>query len=535
MTRRSSTWKTVSVGISLVLALSACAGGGEDGSTGKDKKSGGGGFSFAVGEPDHLTPGRSQVAMDQMHAMFAPLVRIDDKGELSYVQAQSVTSSDSVHWTVKLRAGWTFHNGEPVTAQSYADAWNHAAYAPNAWANNGQLAGIAGYEALNPAKGKPKTKTLSGVRVVDGTTLEVTLSTPDSQFPVQLTADQGAFYPMPKAAFKDLKAYDKNPIGNGPFRMNSAWETGKGATVTAYQGYKGTKPAASEITFKAYKDMQTAYTDALAGNTDIVAVPASKLGNAKADFGKRLHTYDAPALEFLGLPLYDKRYQDVRLRKALSRAIDRTAVNKAMYGGLYSPATSFTPASEVGAPTGICDDCVYDPAAAKRLLAEAGGWSGPMELWYPGGLGLDELYKAVANQLRQNLGIEGAKPRPTADWAEYSDALYGKKVTGPHFGHWGALYPSMQNTLRAIFTEKGGCYVCSYYSHPEVDALLLKADSEPDQSASQELYVDAQKRILADFPVIPLFYGAYVYATSDRVSGVKISQSNVELDRVTVR
>ena len=75
-----------------------------------------------VGEPDHLTPGRTVVAMDQMHALFAPLATVSDSGKLLYVQARSVTSRDSRHWTIRLRKGWTFHNGEPVTARSYADS-----------------------------------------------------------------------------------------------------------------------------------------------------------------------------------------------------------------------------------------------------------------------------------------------------------------------------------------------------------------------------------------------------------------------------
>ncbi|MDH6214053.1 peptide ABC transporter substrate-binding protein [Streptomyces pseudovenezuelae] len=518
---------SASLSLALVLALAGCSGGTQGGSgSAKD-----GGFSVAVGEPDHLTPGRSTVGWDQLRVLFAPLVKVDQQGKVSYVQARSVTSADAKHWTIKLRSGWTFHNGEAVTAQSYADAWNATAYGPNGWAANGQLAGIEGYAALNPAKGTPKTKTLSGVQVVDATTLKVTLTSPDSQFPLQLTPNQTGFYPMPKAAFTNPAAYDKKPIGNGPFKMTSAWTADKGTTVSDYAAYKGTKPKSSAITFKSYTDLNTAYTDALAGNTDVIGVPVSKYGQVKADFGDRVFTYEAPSLEFMGLPLFDKRFQDVRLRKALSMAIDRSAVNKAIYGGLYTPATSLTPPSEVGAETDLCDACTYDPTEAKKLLAEAGGWSGELTITYPGGLGLDELYKAVANQIRQNLGIDKVTAQPTADWAEFSEKVIGKKVTGLSHAHWGALYPSMQNTLRGIFTKAGGC-VCSNYSAAAVDTLLRQADSETDAAAAQRLYNDVQKRILQDFPVIPLFYGSYIYAATDRVSGVTVGPADVELTQI---
>ncbi|MEV7421209.1 ABC transporter substrate-binding protein [Streptomyces sp. NPDC091212] len=527
---RSSMSKAVPASVSLALLLTACAGGGEGGATAAKSA----GFSVAVAEPDHLTPGRSTTANDESRVLFAPLVKVDAKGDLSYVQAKSVTSPDARHWTIELRSGWTFHNGEPVTAKSYADGWNRAAYGPNAWATNGQLANIEGYADLNPAKGKPKTKELSGLKVVGDTTLKVTLTAPDSQFPLQLTPNQLGFYPLPEAAAGDPEAYDRKPIGNGPFKMDTAWQADKGTTVTRYSAYKGTAPASSAITFKSYSDLQTAYTDAQAGNTDVISVPLSKYGSAKADFGDRLYTYEAPSLEFLTLPLYDKRFQDIRLRKALSLSIDREAVNKTMYAGLYTPATSLTPPSEVGAETGLCDACAFDPAEAKKLLKEAGGWSGEMLITYPGGLGLDELYKAVANQIRQNLGISGVEARPTADWPEFSDKVFGRKLTGPYHAHWGALYPSMQNTLRGIFTKAGGCYTCSNYSDPDVDDLLRRADGAKTPAAAEGLYNDAQKRVIEDFPVIPLFYGTYVSASTDRVSGVTLGPADIDLTRISV-
>ncbi|WP_019546007.1 peptide ABC transporter substrate-binding protein [Streptomyces sulphureus] len=529
--RRFNLLKTGAVA-SLATAIGAAGCAGQDSGVRTPE----GGYSVATTEPDHLTPGRTVTSMDPIHALFAPLVTVRDSGKLGYVQAKSVTSRDSRHWTIRLREGWTFHNGEPVTARSYADSWNHAAYGPNAWSTNGQLAGIEGYAALNPTKGKakPARRTLSGLRVADRYTLKVTLRAPDSQFPYQLTDNQGAFFPLPKAAFSDPRAYDRRPAGNGPFRMTAAWKRNRGAALVAYRGYRGPKPAASGLTFKSYTDMSTAYTDALAGNTDVLAVPPDKFGQVRRDFPDRVHRYEAPSMELLSLPLYDKRFRDPRLRRALSLAINRKAVNKAMYGGMNTPATSLVPPVAVGAETGVCDDCRYDPRRARALLKRAGGWRGPLVLTYPGGLGLDEVYRALANQLRQNLGIDGARAQPTADWAEFSDKVYGKKLPGPFYGHWGALYPSMQNTLRGIFTKSGGCWTCSFYSHPDVDKLLARADSSTDSRHAAALYNASQRRILEDFPTIPLFYGSYVYATTERITGAAIGPFGLRLERIEI-
>ena len=124
-------------------------------------------------EPGDLNPGKQITAYDQVMALYTSLTDVSTKGVVSMAQAESVTSTDATNFTIKIKPGWTFHNGEPVTAQSYVDGWNATAYGPNAWANTGQLAKIAGYDDLNPKAGTPKTKTMSGLKVVDATTFTV--------------------------------------------------------------------------------------------------------------------------------------------------------------------------------------------------------------------------------------------------------------------------------------------------------------------------------------------------------------------------
>lgn len=513
-----------------VLALSACTPGAAD-----EAASGDDTIVFATGEPDHLTPGRQTVAFDQVISLFAPLVSLDEENELTYVQAESVESTDATNWTITIRDGWTFHNGEPVTAQSYVDAWNHTAYGPNAWENSGQLASIVGYDELNPAEGEPTADAMSGLKVVDEHTFTVQLVAKDSQFPLQLSAGQTAFYPMPEEAYEDLDAYDRQPIGNGPFEMTEAWEDNSEFTVTAYEDYVGEAPSIDGVTFRSYTDMNTAYTDVLAGNADVVFVPTSKLTSAEADFGDRLYAFDAPGVDFIGFPLWDPRYQSTQLRQAISMAIDRDAVNEAIYGGIYEPATALTAPSMAGTPEGVCGEfCEFDPEAAKDLLAEAGGFEGPMEIVFPGGLGLDGLFEAYANQIRQNLGIADVVAKPTTDWAEYYDSIIGRTVTGPHFGHWGALYASQQNTLRSLFTEAGGCYDCTAYSSPEVDDLLAQADAAPTLEDAYELYAAAQEVVLADFPTVPTFSNKYPYAVSARIAELPAISGSVQLDRIVL-
>lgn len=529
---RRRTIAALAAATTVVLMAAGCS------ASGTADQSGGSGGSlvYATGEPDHLTPGRQTVAFDQVQSLFAPLTQTDSKGKLHDVAAKSVESSDNVTWTITLRDGWKFQNGETVTPESYVKAWNQTAYGPNAWENSGQLASIVGYSDLNPTKGTPKTKEMSGLKVTGDDTFTVTLTHADSQFPLQLSQAQTAFYPMPEAAYEDLKAYDKKPIGNGPYEMTAAWKANQEFTVTAWKGYEGTKPATKDVTFRSYSDMNTAYTDVLAGNADVLFLPADKMTSAKGDFGDKLHSFDAPGIDYIGFPLWDERYSNADVRRAISMSINRKQVNKAIYGGLYEPATALTPPSMSGTQEGICGDaCEFDPAAAKQLLAKAGGFDGTITLVYPGGNGLDSLYQAYANQIRQNLGVD-AEAKATTDWASYYSELTDKKIEGPHFGHWGALYISQQNTLRALFTTAGGCAPCTgYYQSDEVDSLLAKADSAGSQAEANEYYAQTQKAVLKDFPVVPTFFDKYSYVTSDKIASLPAVAGSPVVSQITVK
>jgi oligopeptide transport system substrate-binding protein len=513
------------------LVMAGCSGGGSGGSAAGATKS----VSYAVSDPVTLNPGRQTIAFAQVKELFSSLTFIKSDGSLTYLNAESVKSADALHWTVKLRPNWTFHNGEKVTAESYVKAWDTVAYGPNAWENSGQLVNIAGYEALNPAKGKPTTTKLSGLKVVDDLTFTVTLKSADGQFPTQLSQAQSGFFPMPAAAYKDLDGFAKKPIGNGPFEMVGAYTENEPMTVKRYDAYQGPKPTVDEIVFKPYTDMTTAYTDVQAGSTDILFVPASRMAQVKKDFGDRAYVFQGLGMNYLGLPLWDKRYQDIRVRQAISMAIDRQAVSNVIYGGIWEPATALTPPGEPGTPVGLCGElCTFNPTKAKQLLAAAGGFTGKMEIRYPGGSGLDDLYNAYANQLRQNLGIKDVTATPTTDFPEFQKLRNEKNLSGPYFSRWGALYASQQNTLRSFYTKSGGCVNCIPYYTPQIEQLIAKADAQVDPQKAIQGYVDVQKAILKDFPAPPMFFEKYAYATSDRIAKLAEGAGSLELENTTL-
>ncbi len=482
-------------------------------------------------EPDHLTPGRTLNGYLQAQALFSPLTFVDAEGKVSMLAAESVTSSDAITWTIKLRPDWTFHNGNPVTAQDYVDTWNAVAYGPNAWVGSGSMSGIRGYSDLNPVGGQPTTSKMSGLRVVDKTTFTVELSAPDGQFPIQLSQNMPAFYPMPAEAFANPATYDSMPIGNGPFKMTAPRQANESFAVSAYDGFAGEKPGVKEYTFKPYVDLGAAYTDAQAGNIDILTVPQDKVTVAPTDFPNHLRTSDIPGTSYLAFPMSDPRFADIRVRQAFSMAIDRDAVNKAVFAGGYKPATAWTSPAEPGTPEGVCGEfCKFDPEAARALLAQAGGLTGTVELIVLPGANVE--WEAYANQLRQNLKLDDVILSPTTDYPAFLGARASGKMAGPFLSGWYPPYPSQQNTLRAVFTPGGICAGCSQGLDPAVQAAITAADAQLDPKLAEAGYAKAQKLIAGTFPVAPLFNMTTTFIVSDKVADLAVSAGYLVLPRV---
>lgn len=518
----------------LTLGLTACGGDGAAADGTSEPGSSADPLRFAVEEPDTFVPHQQQGSYDMMYALFDPLVTVTDDGELEHQAAESIESDDAVTWTVTLREGWTWHNGEPVTAQNYVDTWNYAVDPDNALFNSAQLSPIVGYDAVSPAEGEPTAEELTGLEVIDDRTFTIELQSPDRQFPLQLSKGQTGLYPLPDTALEDIESWNDEPIGNGPFALTDGWSPTDPIEFEVYEDYAGETPEVDAVTFVPYVDTNSSYTDAQAGQVDIATLAANQVEQARNDFGDKVHELNAPGVDFLGFPLDDDRFSDPDVRRAFSMAIDREAINEAIFGGSQIPATSLTSPSMPGDPGGVCEACEFAPEAAQELLAEAGGMDGSVEILYVANWGQESLFEALANQLRQNLEID-VTAEAAVDFADFQQRIEAGEVNGPYRARWGALYPSQQNTLNAVFTASGeGNIGSGGYSDPEVNELLMAADAAETMEESFEIYAEAQQRILEDFPTVPLFGNRYIRVTSERVTEVESSAGTIELRSVVL-
>jgi oligopeptide transport system substrate-binding protein len=305
--------------------------------------------------------------------------------------------------------------------------------------------------------------------------------------------------------------------------------------VQRYAEYAGDRAKADAIEFKIYSNVNTAYNDLLAGNLDIMdALPPERLSEARSQFGDRFIARESSSFTYLGFPLYDKRFSDVRLRKAISMAIDRQPIIDAIYNGAYVPARSVVSPVVAGARDNPCGEaCEFNPDRARELLSQAGGWQGTMELWFNSGAGHEKWMEAVSNQLRNNLGITDITFR-SLEFAEYLSLLDNRQVTGPFRLGWVMDYPSPQNYLEPIYSTTGSSNNFGY-SNAEVDKLIAEGNAADSVEQGIEFYHRAEDLILADMPNIPMWFGKVQAAHSTNVDGVVIDAfTRIRLADVTV-
>jgi len=473
-------------------------------------------ISIAIGEPvSALLPGNTveENGTQVLESLWTGLVEYDTDGAVRYTGvADAIESDDAVTWTVRLHDGWTFHDGTPVTAKSFVDAWNYAAYSPNAQAGSYFFANIEGYGDLQAPvddagepTGEPAASELSGLEVVDDRTFTVTLSAPFAQFPI--TLGYNPFFPLPESFFEDPEAFGKRPVGNGPFRAADDFVPGQGISVVAYEDFAGEQAASvEEIEFRVYTDTDTAYLDAQAGNLDVLPrIPADVSGTAPEDFEGRYVETAASGFTFLALPLYQERYADPRVRQALSLAIDRETIAEQIFSGTRMAADSVVPPVVDGHRDDACGYCALDVDRANDLLDAAGfDRTQPIELWFNAGAGNDAWVEAIGNQLRTNLGVEFALRGDLAP-PEYGPLMGTKGMNGPFRMGWSMDYPSPQNFLEPLYATDAGANF-AFYSSEDFDRLVAQGNAAATSDEAIRLYNEAEDVLLEDMPIIPLFF-----------------------------
>lgn len=526
--------KAVATVAAVSLLAAGCGTGGEEEDSGSDDKNAqGGSFSIAIGEPSALFPPQACYASEcsaVIKTLWAGLVEMEDK-ELQYRVAESIESEDQQTWTITLREGYEFRNGEPVNADAYIRAWNWASYAPNGAVTSGFFTRIEGYDALQGEN--PESKELSGLTKTGEYEFEVQLNAPFSQFPYMLLY-KPAFAAVSQECLDNVDACNEGemPIGNGPYEMAGSWKHNQSITVKKAGDYAGPdKGNADEIQFKIYTNMDTAFRDYQAGNLDIVAPVPSQVEQARAAAGDRVIQENSSTFTYIGLPLYIDYLKDPAVRHALSLAIDRQTIIDQLLAGLGTPAQGVTSPIVPGGGTDVCNYCEYDAERAKEMMPD-NALPETITLWVNSGAGNDQWVQAVGNMWRETFGVD--YEIKSLQFPEYLDTLGKGEATGPYRLGWAMDYPSMVNYLKPIYFE-GAPTNYSQYSNEEFEQLVLEGSASDTQEAAIEKYTEAAEILLEDMPVIPISYGEAFYIYSEDVENVQYSALyDIGLSEVTV-
>jgi oligopeptide transport system substrate-binding protein len=536
--RRLTAWTALP--LVATLALAAC-GGGDTRESDPDAQ-----VSIGIAEPQHLVPTNTNDSSGAqvLRALFTPLVTFDAESKPVELAAESITTEDHRVWTIKLKDGFTFHNGEKVTADSYINAWNYGAYKPNAQGNGYFFSRIAGYADLQStdpdgAEGPeqappPKAKTLSGLKKVDERTFTVTLSQSFTEFESML--GYNAFYPLPAAAFESpgvlKKDFEQAPIGQGAFRMVGKWVHDAKVEVERYDAYPGQKPQVGSVEFRIYLQLSAAYADVVSDNLDVIPqIPTESLTSAPDDLPERFSQSAASQLQILAFPTFETEFARPDVRRAISMAIDRDEMIRSIFKGSQQSARSFVSPVVAGYRENTCGQaCEFNPAKAKELYASAGG-PGTLQISYNGDGPHKDWVDATCNQLKANLGVEcTATPEPK--FADLLTKVQRKTPVGMFRMGWLMDYPSMENYLGPLYSTSGSSNYYGY-SNQEFDTLIEEGAAAPTPEESIKKYQQAEAILVRDMPVIPLRFGQNNYGFSTRVRNVEVDlYSRVDLMKI---
>lgn len=485
---------------------------------------------WAITEPSGITPDGAidEAGLRVVDLLFDSLTVVGPNGEAQPAAASSWRSQDNARrWLFTLRRGLSFHDGTPVTAGDFVRGWNAVVAA-----GRPQLHEVMGYAAVRSGS----VQGLMGLTAIDDHTLSVQLSAPNVKFP--LTAAHPALAPVPaqanQAAFTDL------PVGNGPFAMAEPWARGRFVRLSRVDDM-GESDEVQEVVFRI-SDPATAYVRFQQDRVDITPVPGGALEAAIDAYGiadegsaqPGVHTEASPGLLYLGVNTQTSPWDDVEVRRAVSYAIDRPALIEAVAEGNGASATALVPPAVADRTPNTCTTCNRRVDEAREIFHDRGIRS--VTLTHEESPG-DEL---LVRQLRSDLAEVGvrlvARPLP---FSELLDALESGEAGLYRFA-WltetPTAYASLAPLVAAGEPQAGVNVNYGRYENPEVDRLLTTARAARDETRRQRLLARAERIVLHDQALIPLYTTRSRLLVADRVTGFRLDPfTGVDLEGVTIR
>jgi oligopeptide transport system substrate-binding protein len=464
-------------------------------------------------EPDTLDPQKSTGKWESniIGDMIIGLTTEDAAGKTIPGAATSwETSADGLTWTFHLRKNMNWSDGVPVTADDFVFALRRILDPKTAAQYASLLYVIKNAEAVNDGKLPPSAV---GAKAIDAKTLQITLEHPVPYF-LALARHQ-TMAPVPKHVvekYGDDWVKPAHIVVNGPYTLAEWIPNSYIKLVKNQQFYDAKDVQIDEVYYYPISDQATELKRYQTGELDITSsIPARQLPWAKKTFGDQVHVHPIMAVGYEQINTQRPPFNDVRVRRALSMAIDRSIICYKILNAGQTPAYSLVPPDMANYPDGpqlsFKDESFKDRQnEARKLLAEAGfGPNHPLHFTYRYMDSLDGRRVAVAmqdmwKQVGVNVELLNSEPKV------HYDALRTQNFEVAAAG-WVADYDDPQNFLYLLETSTGAMNYARY-SNPEFDKLMKEAAVTLDLTARAKILAQAEEIILKDSPIIPLDFGA---------------------------
>ncbi len=441
--------------------------------------------------------------------IFDTLIRFDADYNLVPGLATSWKAIDEKTWEVKLRKGVTFHNGNPFNADDVLFSFNRFKH----WERSGF---------------KGKVSAIEKVEKKDDFTVVFTTKGPYPLFPRKMTYMR--IMDKEYCADKTPEFLGTHPVGTGPYIFDR-WVKGATLTLHANTKYWAGTPGFDRVVFKALTNDSTRVAAILSNEVDLInRVPVKDINRVK----QSKNFIQKPGLRLIYLQMDHQRtdspyvtgkinpFADVRVRRAIYYAINEKNIVKYIMNGFAEPAGQFQPHVVFG-----YDDSIkrvsFDPAKAKKLLAEAGypdGFEVVMDAPNNRYINDEQIAQAVASDLAKvKIKVKvNAMPKsayfPKVNSSDSSFNMLGWSNSD------GDASSFLDACVHTYDQDKGyGRYNGGRYSNPEVDRLIEESDVTIDQGKRLELMKKAQKIALVDDQnIIPLHYQVDLYAFNNKIN-----------------
>ena len=522
--RTTARTATAAAGIVLALVLSACGGdassssadvvqndlSGEALDNGSPAK--GGSLKFGTSAPietidpiGFLPAGAGTAAF----GVFGSLMQFaDNEGAVEPMMAESLETTDSEHWTLKLRPGITFTDGTPFDAEAVVAHWKRF---------TGETS-----QAYQAARAREQLKSYEAT---DDLTVTITTQGPQYEFPSLLTFGLG-MVPSPTAVEKAGERFGLQPVGAGPFKVDS-FEPGGGVALVRNEDYfDSTRPYLDQIDFVTVPTSQSSAA-IKSGDLDIaVVLSASDVESATLD---GLTTLEQGAFGYWYMMLNHAKppFDEPEIRKAVIQAIDFAGLGSAVFKGSSSQLKAWIPTGN----TSYVESDVFpseDVAAAKEAVAEYKAAGGRTDFTLHV-LASEDYQKASAilQQMLDDIGLDMSIK--TVDLP--TQAMTGASGDYQAQLRFASIPVAAGSDMRNRFhSESGGNQIQS--GDPTVDGILDEIVATPPEERA-ELWSEFADAMAAWVPFVPLVEQPAVWILSDRVGGFPGAGGEITWEQMT--